>query len=83
MRAKWLVMEGLAVATDSTGVDVIGDECDHLGLIELAVNVLDRLGDARVTSEAVVMAGVKNIQSGGLVVRNIQLPLIAKEGAVL
>ena len=61
MRAKWFVMEGLAVATDRTGVDVIGDKGDNLGPIELAVNVLDHLGDARVTSEAVVMAGVKDI----------------------
>ena len=61
MRAKQLVMEGLAAATDRTGVDVIGDKGNHLGPIELAVNVLDRLGDARVTSKAVIMAGAKDI----------------------
>jgi len=61
MRAKWLVMEGLAMTTDRTGVDIISDECDHLGLVELVANVLDRLGDARVTSKAVVMTGMKDI----------------------
>ena len=61
MRAKWLVMEGLSAATDRTGVDVISDKGDHLGPIELAVNVLDRLGDSRVTSKAVIMAGAKDI----------------------
>ena len=42
-------------------MDVIGHKGDHLGPIELAANVLDHLGDARVTSEVVVMAGVKDI----------------------
>jgi len=46
------------------GVDVIGDKGDHPGPIELAANVLDCLGDARVTSEAVVMAGAKDILIG-------------------
>src|SRR5882672_1086614 len=83
MRAKWLVMEGFAAATDQTGVDVIGDKGDHLGPIELAANILDRFGDSRVTSEAVIMAGVKDIQSGGLVVQHIQLTLVAKEITIL
>ena len=83
MRAKWLVMEGFAAATDQTGVDVIGDKGDHLGPIELAANVLDSLSDARVTSEAVVVAGAKDIQSGGLVVGHVQLPLVAKETTIL
>ena len=61
MRAKWFVVKGFVAATDHTGVDVISDECDHLGPIELVANVLDRLGDARVTSKAVVMPGVKDI----------------------
>src|SRR5467141_534093 len=83
MRAERLVMEGLAAATDRTGVDVIGDKGDHLGPIELAANVLDCLGDARVTSEAVIMAGVKDIQSGGLVVGHVKLSLVAEEVTIL
>ena len=83
MGAERFVMEGLAAATNRTGVDVISYKGDHLGPIELAANVLDRLGDARVTSKAVIMAGVKDIQLGGLVVRHIQLTLVAKKIAVL
>src|SRR5882672_626365 len=49
MRAKWLVMEGLAVTADPERVDVIGHKGNHLGPIELAANVLDCLGDARIT----------------------------------
>src|SRR5882672_2282525 len=56
MRAEWFVMEGLAAATNQTGVDVIGYKSDHLGPIELAENVLDHLGDAGVTSKVVIMA---------------------------
>jgi len=76
-------MEGLAAATNRTGVDVIGYKGNHLGPIELAANVLDGLSDARVTSEAVIMAGAKDIQSGGLVVGHVQLPLVAKKIAIL
>ena len=83
MRAKRLVMEGLAAATDHTGVDIIGDKGDHFGPIELATNVLDHLGDARVTSEAVIMAGAKDIQSGGLVVGHVELSLVADEVTIL
>ena len=83
MGAKGLVMEGLAAATDRTGMDVIGNEGDHFGPIELATNVLDRLSDARVTREAVIMARAQDIQSGGLVVGHIQLTLVAKEIAIL
>jgi len=64
-------------------VDVIGYKSDHLGPIELATNVLDRLSDARVTREAVIMARAQDIQSGGLVVGHIQLTLVAKEIAIL
>src|SRR5882672_7085143 len=83
MRAKWLVMEGLAMATDQTRMDVISDKGDHLGPIELVVNILDHLGDARVASEAVIMAGAKDVQSGGLVVRHIELSLVAEEVTIL
>src|SRR5467141_1729388 len=83
MRAERLVMEGLAMATDRTGVDVIGDKGDHLGPIELAANILDFLGDAGVTSEAVIMAGAKDIQLGGLVVRHVKLSLVAEEVTIL
>src|SRR5882672_10103269 len=61
MRTEWLVMKGLAAATDRTGVDVIGNKGDHLGPIELVANVLDRLSDAGVTCEVVVVAGAKDI----------------------
>src|SRR5882672_12457052 len=83
MRTERLVMKGLAVATNRTGVDVIGYKGDHLGPIELAANVLDRLGDAGVTSKAVIMAGAKDIQSGGLVIGHVQLPLEGKKVAIL
>ena len=48
MRAKGLVMEGLAATADRTQVNVVGKEGDHSGPIELPTDVLDGLGDARV-----------------------------------
>jgi len=50
MRAKGLVMDGLAATAHRTRVDVIGDKGDHPGPIELTTDVLNRLGDARVSS---------------------------------
>src|SRR5882672_5487487 len=82
MRTERLVMKGLSVATNRTGVDVISYKGDHLGPIELVANVLDHLGDAGLTSEVVIMAGAKDIQLGGLVVGHVQLPLEAKEVTV-
>src|SRR5882672_7529850 len=76
-------MKGLAAATNRTGVDVISYKGDHLGPIELVANVFDHFGDAGVTSEVVIMAGAKDIQSGGLVVGHIQLTLVAKEITIL
>ena len=46
MRAKGLVMEGFAVTA---------------GPVELATDILDRLGDARVSSQAMVMVGAQDI----------------------
>ena len=72
MRAKGLVVKGLAVTADCTRTDVIGHEDNHLGPIELVTDVLDLLGNARVASQVVVMTGAKDIQLGVLVVRDIQ-----------
>src|SRR5882724_12325355 len=76
MRAKWLVVEGLAVTADRTRVDVVGDEGDHSGPIELMTDVLDRLGDARMSSQTMVMVGAKDVQSDVLIVGDIEQSLI-------
>ena len=53
-------------------MDVVGDKGDHLGPIELAMDILYGLGDARVSSQAVVMVGVKDIQLDLLIVGDIE-----------
>jgi len=60
-------------------MDVIGNEGDHFGPIELATNVLDRLSDARVAHEAVIMARRAGHPIGWLVSGHIQLTLVAKK----
>jgi len=47
MRAEGLVMEGLATTADRTRMNVVSNEHDHSGPVELAMDILDRLGDAR------------------------------------
>src|SRR5882724_5219129 len=78
MSAKWLVMEGLAATADQTRVDVVGDEGDHPGPVELTTDVLNHLGDARVSSQPMVVVGVKDVQSNVLIVGDIEQSLIAK-----
>jgi len=63
-------------------MDVVSDEGDHLGTIELMTDVLDHLGNAWVSSQAMVM-GLKDIQSDVLIVGDIEQSLVAKEVTIL
>ena len=40
-------------------MDVVSDKGNHTGPIELTMDILDHLGDAWVSSKAVVMVGVQ------------------------
>ena len=64
-------------------MDVVGDKGDHSGPIELTTDVLDHLGDARVSSQAVVVMRVKDVQLDILIVGDIEQSLVAKEVAIL
>ena len=65
-------MKGLVVTADCTRTNVVSHEDHHLRPIELVMDVLDRLSNAKVASQAVVVTGVKDIQLGVLVVGDIQ-----------
>ena len=60
-------------------MDVVSDEGDHLGPIELTTDVLNGLGDARVSSQPMFVVGAKDVQSDILIVGDIEQSLIAKE----
>ena len=62
---------------------VVGDESNHSGPVELMTDILDHLGDARVSCQAMVMMGAKDIQTDLLVVRDIEQSLLAKEVTIL
>ena len=83
MRAKGFLMEGLAATADQTQMHVVSDEGNHLGPVELMLDVLDRLGDTNVSSQATVMMGAKDIQSDVLIVGDIEQPLVVKEVSIL
>jgi len=53
-------------------MDVVSDEGDHSGPVELMTDVLDCLGNAWVSSQAMVMVGVEDIHSDFLIVRDIE-----------
>jgi len=60
------------VMADQAQMDVVGDKGDHSGPIELTANVLNCLGNAWVASKVMVVAGAKDVQSGVLMVRDIE-----------
>jgi len=62
---------------------VVRDKGDHLVPIELAMDVLDCLGNTWVSSKAVIMVGVEDIQSDVLVVMDVEQSLVAKEVAII
>jgi len=78
-----LVMEGLAATADRAQVDVVGDKGDHSGPIELTPDVLECFGDARVSSQTMVVVRAKDVQSDLLIVGDIEQSLVAKEVAIL
>jgi len=83
MRAKGLMMEGFAATAHRTRVDVVGDEGNHSGPVELTTDVLDCLGDARVSGQVMVMMRAEDVQLDVLIVGDIEQSLIAKEVAIL
>ena len=64
-------------------MDVVGDEGDHSGPIELMMDVLDHLGNARVSSQVMVVVGAKDVQLDILNVGDIDQSLVVKEVTIL
>ena len=52
-------------------MDVVSDEGDHSGPIELTTDVLDRLFDARVSGQAMVVMRAEDVQLDVLIVGDI------------
>ena len=44
-------------------MDVVGHKSNHSGPVELAMDILDCLGDARVSSQVMVVMGAKDVLS--------------------
>jgi len=42
-------------------MDIVSNKSHHLGPVELETDIIDHLGDARVSSQAMVMMGVKEV----------------------
>ena len=63
--------------------DVVSDKGDHSGPVELTMDVLDHLSDARVSSQVMVMVGVQDVQLDVLIVGNIEQSLVLKEVVIL
>ena len=77
------MVEGLAATEDQTQVDVVSDECNHLWPVELAMYILDGLGDAGVSCQTMVVVGAQDVQSNILIIGDIEQSLVVKEVAIL
>ena len=64
-------------------MNVIGDEGNYSGPIELPMNILDGLGDSGVSCQTVVMVGAQDVQSDVLTIGDVEQSLVAKEVAIL
>ena len=64
-------------------MDLVSHESHHLVTVELVMDILNHLGDARVSSQVMVVMGVKDVQSDVLIVGDIEQSLVAKEVAIL
>jgi len=53
-------------------MDVVSDEGDHSGSVELMTDVLGCLGNAWVSSQTMVVVGVEDIQLDILIVGDIE-----------
>ena len=71
------------MTTYQARMNVVSDKGDHLGPVELATDILDGLGDARVSSQAMIMMGAQDVQSDVLIVGDIEQSLVVKEVAIL
>src|SRR5215471_11249353 len=70
---------GLRLSTGRTGFNIVGNEGDHPRPVELPSNILQRLTDARMPREAMIVSGPKNIKTNVLVVGNIYATPIKQE----
>jgi len=64
-------------------MDVVSDKGNHSGPIELMMDILDCLGDARVSSQAMVMMGAEDVQLDILIIGDIEQSFVVKEVAIL
>ena len=64
-------------------MDVVSDEGDHSGPIELTMDIPNCLGDTRVSIQVMVVVGAKDVQSDILIVADIEQSLVVKEVAIL
>jgi len=64
-------------------MDIVSDEGDHSGPVELLMDIIYHLGDARVSSQAMIVVRVEVVQSDVLNVGDIEQSLVAKEVTIL
>ena len=81
--SKWLVMDGLVSTAGCARLNVVRDELNEAGPVELPSNVSDGLTNTWMSCQTMVMIRAKDVKSDILVVGNIYRPLVQKVLAVL
>ena len=81
--SKWLVMDGLVSTAGCARSNVVCDESNKAGPVELLLNVSDGLTNAWMSGQTMVVIRTKDVKSNILVVGNIYCSFVQEELAIL
>ena len=80
--SEWLVMDGLVSTAGCARSNVVRDESNEAGPVELPLNVSDGLTNTWMSGPTMVVIGTKDVKSDVLVVRNIYCSFVQEELAI-
>ena len=76
---KWLVMDGLVSTAGCARSNIVHDELNEAGPVELPSNVSDSLTNTWMSCQMMVVMGTKDIKSDVLVGGNVYRPFVQEE----
>ena len=80
---EWLVMDGLVSTASCARSNVVHDESNEAGPVELPSNVSDSLTNAWMSRKVMVVIRAKDIKLDVLVVGNLHCPFVQEELTIL
>ena len=81
--SEWLVMDGLVLTAGCARSNIVCDESNEVGPVELPSNVSDGLTNTWMSHQTMVMIRAKDVKSDVLMVGNIYRPFVQEVLTVL